>query len=47
MGRKILKKKKEKILEIFDNAPSARDYDKKIEEAKEKWKKQKKSKEKQ
>ena len=46
MGRKILKKKKEKILEIFDNAPSARDYDKKIEEAKEKWKKQKKSKEK-
>ena len=46
MGRKILKKKKEKILEIFDNAPSARDYDKKIEEAKEKLKKQKKSKEK-
>ena len=36
MGRKILKKKKDKILEIFDNAPSARDYDKKIEAAKNK-----------
>ena len=46
MGRKILKKKKEKILEIFDSAPSARDYDKKIEEAEEKYKKQKKLKEK-
>ena len=36
LGRKILKQKKEKIIEIFDNAPSARDYDKKIEAAKEK-----------
>ena len=36
LGRKILKQKKEKIIEIFDNAPSARDYDKKIEAAKDK-----------
>ena len=27
-----LKKKKKKILEIFDNAPSAKDYDKKIKD---------------
>ena len=36
LGRKILKQKKEKIIEIFDSAPSAKDYDKKIEAAKEK-----------
>ena len=30
LGRKILKQKKEKILEIFDNAPSAAEYQKKI-----------------
>ena len=30
LGRKILKQKKEKILEIFDNASSAAEYDKRI-----------------
>ena len=30
LGRKILKQKKEKILEIFDNAPSALEYLKRI-----------------
>ena len=39
-GRKILKRKKEKILEIFDNAHSAKDYEKKIEEAKDENKKE-------
>ena len=29
IGREILEKKKKKILEIFDNAPSAKDYEKK------------------
>ena len=33
LGRKILKQKKEKILELFDKAPSAADYLKKIEAA--------------
>ena len=33
LGRKILKQKKEKILEIFDNAPSAAEYQKKIDAA--------------
>ena len=33
MGREALKKKKEKILSIFDQASSALDYDKKIKEA--------------
>ncbi len=33
LGRKILEKKKKKILEIFDNAPSANDYDKKIQDS--------------
>ena len=36
LGRKILKQKKEKIIEIFDSATSAKDYDKKIETEKEK-----------
>tara|TARA_Y100000590_G_scaffold336977_1_gene383792 strand:+ start:481 stop:1035 length:555 start_codon:yes stop_codon:yes gene_type:complete len=31
IGREILEKKKKKILEIFDNSPSAKDYDKKME----------------
>ena len=33
LGRKILEQKKEKILEIFDKAPSAAEYQKKIEAA--------------
>ena len=33
LGRKILKQKKEKILEIFDNAPSAAEYQKRIDAA--------------
>ena len=33
LGKKILKQKKEKILELFDKAPSAADYLKKIEAA--------------
>ena len=33
LGRKILKKKKDKILEIFDSAPSAADYDKRLKDA--------------
>lgn len=33
LGKKILKQKKEKILEIFDKAPSAAEYQKKIEAA--------------
>ncbi len=36
MGREALRKKKEKILSIFDQASSALDYDKKIKEAEEK-----------
>ena len=32
IGREILEKKKKKILEIFDNSPSAKDYDKKIKD---------------
>ena len=39
-GREILEKKKKKILEIFDNSQSAKDYDKKIEEATKKDKKE-------
>ena len=33
LGRKILEQKKEKILEIFDKAPSAAEYQKRIEAA--------------
>ena len=33
LGRKILEQKKEKILEIFDKAPSAAEYQKRIESA--------------
>ena len=33
LGRKILKQKKEKILEIFDKSPSAAEYQKRIEAA--------------
>ena len=40
IGRQILEKKKKKILEIFDNSQSAKDYDKKIEEATKKDKKE-------
>ena len=36
MGRKMLKRKKEKILEIFDLAPSAKEYNEKIHEVKKK-----------
>ena len=40
LGRQILEKKKKKILEIFDNAPSAKDYVKKMENATEEEKKE-------
>ena len=40
LGREILEKKKKKILEIFDNAPSAKEYDKKIQDATEEKKKE-------
>ena len=33
LGRKILEQKKEKILEIFDKAPSAAEYQKRIDAA--------------
>ena len=34
IGRQLLEKKKKKILEIFDNAPSSKDYEKKKDMAK-------------
>ena len=40
LGREILEKKKKKILEIFDNAPNAKDYDKKMEDVSEDKKKE-------
>ena len=40
IGRQLLEKKKKKILEIFDSASSAKDYEKKIKEAKGKDKKE-------
>lgn len=40
LGREILEKKKKKILEIFDNAQSAKEYDRKINDASKKEKKE-------